>query len=186
VADQPFLGRLVVVGGDQQHAVGPGLLGLLGELDRLGGGVGAGAGNDRNPPLHLVDDGLDHVHMLVVVKRRCLAGGAARHDGIGAALNLELHQLAQLLEVHLAVVERGNDGDNASFEHILFLPWLELNLQKRRDSLAFDHFFDGFAFANHFEPVLRYYPSATGGRLLHELLMAHFVQSSAGIKMRGV
>ena len=44
---EAFLGRLVVVGHHQQAGVDADLLGLAGGLDRLGGAVRAGAGDDR-------------------------------------------------------------------------------------------------------------------------------------------
>ena len=52
---EPFLGRLVVVGRDDEKRVGARLLGVLGELDRLGRVVGAGAGDHRHAPLRLID-----------------------------------------------------------------------------------------------------------------------------------
>jgi hypothetical protein len=48
---QTLLGRLVIVGIDQQHSISSHLLGMPGEPDSLAGGIGAGACNDRNPPL---------------------------------------------------------------------------------------------------------------------------------------
>src|SRR6185369_8676224 len=117
VAHQTFLGRLVVVGGHEQDAVSAGLFRLLAQFDRFLGRVGTGAGNDRNPLLHLRDDRLDHVHMLIVIERRGLAGSAARYDGIGPALDLELHQFTELFEIDLAFIEWSYYCDNASFKH---------------------------------------------------------------------
>ena len=48
MAVQAFLRRLVVVGHHRQAGGGAGLLRRLGQLDRLGGGVAAGAGDDRD------------------------------------------------------------------------------------------------------------------------------------------
>ena len=45
---EAFLGRLVVVGRDDQHRVGARLLGVARQLDGLGGRIRAGAGDDRH------------------------------------------------------------------------------------------------------------------------------------------
>ena len=123
MAEQPLLGRLVVVGGDQQDAVNACFLGLLGEFDGLGGGVGAGAGDDRDTLVHLLHHGPDHPDMLIVIQGGGLAGGAARYDGISSPFNLELHQLPQLFILYLSVAEWGDDGDDASLEHGNYLLW---------------------------------------------------------------
>ena len=70
---------------------------MLGQLYRLLGGVGAGAGYYRNTPLRLLHHDLDHPVMFLVVERRRLTGGTAWHDGIGAVGDLKLNQLPQPL-----------------------------------------------------------------------------------------
>ena len=47
---QTFLGRLVVIGRDDQHGVGARLFGMTGQLDRLSGRIGAGTRNHRHAP----------------------------------------------------------------------------------------------------------------------------------------
>ena len=49
VLEQALLGRLVVVRRHLQRAVGPGLFGAFGEVDRLAGGVAARAGEHLDP-----------------------------------------------------------------------------------------------------------------------------------------
>ncbi len=53
--------------------------------------------------LTCVDDDLDDPQVLLVVKGRRLAGGAAGHDGIDALPLLELHQFPQAFLVELPV-----------------------------------------------------------------------------------
>ena len=68
-------------------------------------------------PVGLLEDDPDDVQMLFVIQGGRLAGGAAGDDGVGAVLDLEIHQFAQFLLVNRSVVEWGHDGDDASFEH---------------------------------------------------------------------
>ena len=54
-----------------------------------------------------MDDGSDHLLMLGMGERGRLAGRAARHQAVDAALDLEFDQLAQRVLVDLAVAETG-------------------------------------------------------------------------------
>ena len=63
---EPLWVRLVVIGGDDETAVGPGFLGMLGQAYRLTGGVRAGPGDHRHPPGGLLDGRLDHAVVLFV------------------------------------------------------------------------------------------------------------------------
>src|SRR5450631_2486159 len=83
-------GRLVVVGRHDQQAVGAGLGGGPGALDRVSGVVAAGAGDDAGPMTHRVDDGPDEVHLLGVRRGGRLTGGAV-HDQSVMALVHEVH-----------------------------------------------------------------------------------------------
>ena len=56
---EPVLRRLVVIGRDHEHRIGAGLLGVPGEIDRLLGRIGAGAGHDRDPAARLIDAPFD-------------------------------------------------------------------------------------------------------------------------------
>ena len=58
---QAFLGRLVVVRGDQQAGVGADILGGLGPLHGLAGAVGTGAGDYRDTPGNLIDHAANHL-----------------------------------------------------------------------------------------------------------------------------
>ena len=116
MAVETFLRRLVVVRVHHERAVRAGPLGVLGEVDGFGGGVGARAGEDLHPLARGLDHELDHTLVLVVRQGRRLAGGAARHDPVGAVGHLELDQLAQLCLVHLAVAERRDERDERTGE----------------------------------------------------------------------
>ena len=72
---EPFLGRLVVVGRDDQHGVGAGLLGVLGDssiASRVE--LEPGARDHRHPALGLLDAPLDHA----ACARRATASGFRR------------------------------------------------------------------------------------------------------------
>ena len=119
VAVDAFLGRLVVVGRDQQRAFGARLLRRPGEVHGLAGGVGAGPGNDGDPAPcrthHRVDDRV----VLGVVQGGRLSGGAARDQRVGALLDLELHQRLQGGVVHPPVLEGRHHGRHRSRKHFV-------------------------------------------------------------------
>ena len=89
---EAVLGRLVVVGRDHQDRVGAGLPGVAGEADRLGGRVGAGAGDHRQAAGGGLDHQLDHALVLGMGERRRLAGGADRHQAVSALLDVPFNQ----------------------------------------------------------------------------------------------
>ena len=95
MAVQAFLGGLVVVRRYQQAGIGTGAFGATGQLDRLGGGIGAGAGNHRQAPAGVFDRDADDLAVLVHVERRGLAGGTDDHQRVGALLDVEVDQAAQ-------------------------------------------------------------------------------------------
>ena len=123
VEEKPFLRRLVVVGRDHEAGVGAGLLGVAGEVDRLGGAVAARAGDHRNPAARHLDADLDDALVLLMGEGRAFAGGADGDQPLGALRDLPLHQLGELLLVHRAVLPHGRDQrDQRSLEHVLRLP----------------------------------------------------------------
>ena len=113
---EPLLGRLVVVGRHHQHGVGAGLLGVLRQADRLGGRVRARARDHRNPALGLVDAPFDDLLVLLVGQRRAFARGADRNQAVGALGDLPVHQFAERLLVHRAVLERRDERGERSPE----------------------------------------------------------------------
>ena len=103
---QALLGRLVVIGRDHEDAVGADLLGVLAQADRLGGGIGAGAGDHRHAAGSRLDHQLDHALVLGVGQGRRLAGGADRDQTVGPLLDVPLDQRAERRLVDPAIAER--------------------------------------------------------------------------------
>ena len=87
VAEDAGEGGLVVVGRDDQRAVGAGLGGGLGQLDRVAGVVGAGAADHRRLVADLVDYRRQQRDVLLVVEGRRLAGRAGDDDAVRAVLD---------------------------------------------------------------------------------------------------
>ena len=106
---EPFLRRLVVIGRDDEHRVGAGPLGMLGEIDRFLGRIRAGAGHDRHPAARLIDAPFHHLLVLLVGQRRAFAGGADRNQPIGALGDLPIDQVAERFLIDGAVLERGDE-----------------------------------------------------------------------------
>ncbi len=114
----PFLRRLVVVRDDREAGGGAVLLRRLGELDRLGGRVAAGAGDDRDAAARMLDRNADQLLVLVEVDRRRFARGADHDDAVGALLHVPVDQLAKARQVEPAVFQhRGDDRYKASCNH---------------------------------------------------------------------
>ena len=110
--DTLFVG-LVVVGGDEQQAVGSQAL----VSKRLGEhglrGVGARAGNDGDAACNMLDHGGDDGVVLVVGHRGALAGGAQGEDGVGAILQVEIDKALERVKVDAAVLfKRRDEGDD--------------------------------------------------------------------------
>ncbi|SST10097.1 Uncharacterised protein [Acinetobacter baumannii] len=104
-----FLGRLVVVRRHQQAGVGAAAFRGLGQRHRLAGGVGAGAGDHRDAALDLVDHATDHLDVLFHVQRGRFTGGADGDDGVGAFLQVEVHQLGEAVPVQSTLSIEGGD-----------------------------------------------------------------------------
>ena len=107
-----FVG-LVVIGGNEQQAVGA--QALIGE--RLGKhglrGVGTRAGDDGDAARNLLDHCGDDGVVLVVGHRGALAGGAQGEDGVGTILQVEIDKAPERVKVDAAVLfKRRNKGDD--------------------------------------------------------------------------
>ncbi len=117
MAVETFLGRLVVVRYDRQGVVGARFPGIGGKLDRLGGGVRAGAGNDGDALCGVVHRGLDQQPVLVPVHRRRFTGGADHDDAVGAFLDMPVDQPAECVKVERAILLHGSDDcDQAALQ----------------------------------------------------------------------
>ena len=69
VGEDPFLGGLVVIGGDMKGRVCSGLLGIAGQADDLGRIVGAGPGDDRYSAFGLLNADADNLFMFFMGQR---------------------------------------------------------------------------------------------------------------------
>ena len=115
---EPFLAGLVVVGRHDQQAVRARLFGEAGELDRLGGVVGAGAGDHRHPAAGDLDAHLDHPLVLVVAERRAFAGGADRHQPVACPRSIcQSTKPRNASSSKRAVAHRRHQRSNRSSEH---------------------------------------------------------------------
>jgi hypothetical protein len=114
---EAFLGRLVVIGADDERGVGAGLLGDLGGVDRMRRRVEAGAGDDRRASGRDLDRHLDQALLLVVFKGRAFAGRADRHQPVSALAELPGDMLLKRLVVDRAVPERGDQRNQRPLEH---------------------------------------------------------------------
>src|SRR5260221_11988109 len=97
--------------------MGAGFLPVARQLDRLGGRVGAGAGDHRHLALRHVEAELDDALVLLVAQRRRLAGRAARHQPVRALLDLPGDEILEAALVDRAVAERRDRRDQRALEH---------------------------------------------------------------------
>ena len=103
---QPFLRRLVVIGADNQHAIGTGSSGIFRQTDGLGRAVRSSAGNHRHAARRLLDANLDAAVMLFMRQGRRFTGRADRHQAMRAVFDLEIDKFPECSRINLAVAER--------------------------------------------------------------------------------
>jgi hypothetical protein len=115
--DDAFLRRLVVVGRDQQRAVGAHAPGMARQLDRFARVVRARSGEYLDAPPRGLDGDLHHAHVLRVGESRGLARRAAGSHAVDARRHLELDELAQRRLVELAVAKWRHQRREDSLEH---------------------------------------------------------------------
>ena len=108
VTVHPFLGRLVVIGHDDQRRIGARPRGVERVLDRTLGVVRAGSRDDRDAAADLADHSVHHAVVLRNRHRGRFAGGSAGHQSADAALDLKVDQTAQSGLIDLAIAKRGN------------------------------------------------------------------------------
>ena len=114
---ETFLRRLVVIGRDHQGRVGASLLGIAGQGNGFFGGVGAGAGDHRNPAVGGLQAHVDHSPVFVMAEGRRFPGGAARHQAVGSLVDLPVDQAEEGILVDRLVLKRGDQGDQRSRKH---------------------------------------------------------------------
>ena len=113
VLDQSGLAGLVVVGSHMEQGVGPGVLGVLGQVDGGGGIIAARAGDDLDPVIHLLDTELHGGDVLPDGHGGALAGGATDADGVDAPGDLLVNELAEGVVVDGAALVEGSDDGGA-------------------------------------------------------------------------
>ena len=106
MAKQPFLRRLVVIGADNQDAIGTCIGCVPGKAYSLRRAVRPGTGNDRHAASRLFDAQFDHTVMLFMRQRRRFAGCANRHKTMRPVLDLEIDQFSESRLIDLTVAER--------------------------------------------------------------------------------
>ncbi len=114
---EPFLGGLVVVGRDHQRGIGAGRFGVLGELDCLGGGIGAGARDDGHTPARGLDAELGHAHVFGVGERRRFPRSSYGDETVGTLGNVPFHEVLKGFFVDGTVLERCHQRDDGALEH---------------------------------------------------------------------
>jgi hypothetical protein len=120
--EHPFLRRLVVVRRDHKDRIGAGGLGMAGEVDRLGGGIAARAGDHRHAAGGGLDAQLHHALVFGMGQGRAFPGGADRHQGFRALGDLPLDQVLEGFVVHGSVgTHRRDQRDHRTPEHSSFL-----------------------------------------------------------------
>src|SRR5471032_1354893 len=106
---QPFLRRLVVVRRDQQTCVRASALGVVRQFDRFARRIGARARDDRDTPCNLSDHTTNDFDVFVHVERGRLTCSADGNNGVGALLQVEVHQFAQAVPVETTLCIHGCD-----------------------------------------------------------------------------
>ena len=103
---EPFLRRLVVVGRDDENAVGTGLLGIDRELNGFIRRIRPCAGNHRHALLGGLNRDVDDTLMLFKVECRALARGPDRNQAVSAFGNLPIDKARQGRFINCAISER--------------------------------------------------------------------------------
>ena len=106
----------VVIGGDDQGAVGADGLGEARQLDRLVGRRRPGAGDDARASGGHPHAQLDHLLVLVSGQRGALARRAHRHDAVDAGGDLAFQKLREGGFVHLSVTKWCDQGGDHALE----------------------------------------------------------------------
>ena len=115
---QAFLRRLIIIWCHQQAGVDSGLLGAAGQLDRLGGGIGAGTADNRNAAVSVLYHQLQAGAMFVHVEGRRLTGGAHGNNGVGPVFNMKIYQALECRHVDGAIaVHRRDQSNHTSVKH---------------------------------------------------------------------
>jgi hypothetical protein len=99
---EPFLRRLVVIGGDRQQTRRAGRAHRLGEVNDLPRVVAAGPGEHGDPAGSFLDQDLDNPHAFGMTEGRVLTCRTARHEEMNAGVDLTAPQPSYRTLVELA------------------------------------------------------------------------------------
>ena len=119
VVVQLLLGSQCKAGGDDGQRICAQLLSTLAHADGLCGGDAAGTGIHGHAALDLIDDGLQHLFLLMEGQGIGLAVGAHGENAMDAACQQTLHLIAQLCMVDRlfrVIVHRGNYRRDDTFD----------------------------------------------------------------------
>lgn len=131
VEEEAFLGRAVVVRGDEEDGVCAELLGLLGEVDGFVGAIGAGSGDDFAAACGELDGETDDFDVFFVGEGWGFAGGADGDDTVDACGDLELDKFLEGGDVEFAVEEGGSDSGVDAGEVEVSIHWRIGNFMKK-------------------------------------------------------
>ena len=107
--DQTGLGRLVVIGRDNQNRIGTDAFGVFGQTDAFGRVVRTGTCNDGDTPRGGFDDFGDNGFMLGMGQGGRFTGGPDRHQPVRSFRDVPFHQLLERVQIQRAVRERRDE-----------------------------------------------------------------------------
>jgi hypothetical protein len=107
---ESFLGRLVVIGRDDQRRIRARLLGVSRQFHRFARTVRAGPRDDGHAPARLVGADGDQAAVFVGAQRRAFAGRAGRHEPVRARGDLPVDQRPEGQLVDFSVLKGGYQG----------------------------------------------------------------------------
>ena len=114
VLDKTGLSGLIIIRSDDEQAIHAAGLCVQGQIQGGHGAVAAGAGDDLDPMIDLLDAVFDGGLVFLDGLGGGFAGGAADGDGTGAACDLKLDQLTQLIKVNAIFMIGSHDSHTSA------------------------------------------------------------------------
>jgi hypothetical protein len=103
-----------------EGSVGAAVPGDFRQFDRVGGAVGAAAGDHWNPAPRYLDRDFDHAAMFIGRQGRSFAGRAAGNEGVAALIDLPLDELTECVFGDTATAKWRNKCRYRPEKHELF------------------------------------------------------------------